>query len=135
MFASWGSLAHITIAEPGALIGFLGPKVYELLEGKPFPPNVQTAENLADRGIIDAVVLPDELPLLVDRALGLLVDPPTPQTRELRTGEVAARAIGVGVDPDHPRPGIAPAYARCCATAATRPCACRAPRRASATAP
>ncbi|MCW2789072.1 MAG: acetyl-CoA carboxyl transferase [Aeromicrobium sp.] len=88
VFASWGSLAHITIAEPGALIGFLGPKVYELLEGKPFPPNVQTAENLAERGIIDAVVLPDELPLLVDRTLGLLVDPPTRQTRELRTAEV-----------------------------------------------
>ncbi|MEO6604797.1 MAG: carboxyl transferase domain-containing protein [Aeromicrobium sp.] len=88
VFASWGSLAHVTIAEPGALIGFLGPKVYELLEGKPFPPNVQTAENLAERGIIDAVVLPDELPMLVDRALGILVDAPTPQTRERRTGEV-----------------------------------------------
>jgi len=88
VFASWGSLAHITIAEPGALIGFLGPKVYELLEGKPFPPNIQTAENLADRGIIDAVVLPDELPLLIDRALGLLVDAPTGQTRKRRTGEV-----------------------------------------------
>jgi acetyl-CoA carboxylase alpha subunit len=88
VFASWGSLAHITIAEPGALIGFLGPKVYELLEGRPFPPGVQTAENLADRGIIDAVVLPDELPLLVDRALGLLVDPPAAQTRARRTSEV-----------------------------------------------
>lgn len=91
VFASWGSLAHITIAEPGALIGFLGPKVYELLEGRPFPSGVQTAENLADRGIIDAVVLPDELPLMVDRALGLLVDPPTRQTRELRTSEVRPR--------------------------------------------
>ncbi|MRJ75189.1 acetyl-CoA carboxyl transferase [Aeromicrobium sp. SMF47] len=88
VFASWGSLAHITIAEPGALIGFLGPKVYEIMEGKPFPPGVQVAENLADRGIIDAVVLPDELPLLVDRALSLLVDPPTRRTRELRTAEV-----------------------------------------------
>ncbi|VXB57105.1 carboxyl transferase domain-containing protein [Aeromicrobium sp. 9AM] len=91
VFASWGSLAHVTVAEPGALIGFLGPKVYELMEGRPFPPNVQTAENLADRGIIDAVVLPDELPLLVDRALSLLIDPPTPQTRELRTGEVTRK--------------------------------------------
>ena len=91
VFASWGSLAHVTVAEPGALIGFLGPKVYELMEGRPFPPNVQTAENLADRGIIDAVVLPDELPLLVDRALSLLIDPPKPQTRELRTGEVTRK--------------------------------------------
>ena len=89
VFASWGSLAHVTVAEPGALIGFLGPKVYELLEGKPFPSGVQTAENLADRGIIDAVVLPDELPLMIDRALGLLVDPPTASTRDRRTGETA----------------------------------------------
>lgn len=104
VFASWGSLAHITIAEPGALIGFLGPKVYEIMEGRPFPPNVQTAENLADRGIIDAVVLPDELPLLVDRALGLLVDPPSEQTRELRTAEVrrersAWESIGITRSP------------------------------------
>lgn len=88
VFASWGSLGHITIAEPGALIGFLGPKVYELMEGKPFPPNVQTSDNLANRGIIDAVVLPDELPLLVDRALSILVDPPTEQTRARRTAHV-----------------------------------------------
>lgn len=86
VFASWGSLGHITLAEPGALIGFLGPKVYELLEGKPFPPDVQTAENLAHRGIIDAVALPQELPLLVDRALSILVDPPSEQTRPRRAG-------------------------------------------------
>ena len=28
VFASWGSLGHVTVAEPGALIGFLGPRVY-----------------------------------------------------------------------------------------------------------
>ena len=31
--ASWGSLGHITLAEPRALIGFLGPKVYAALHG------------------------------------------------------------------------------------------------------
>ncbi|HOW95725.1 MAG TPA: carboxyl transferase domain-containing protein, partial [Mycolicibacterium fallax] len=46
VFASWGSLGHITVAEPGALIGFLGPRVYEQLYGHPFPAGVQTAENL-----------------------------------------------------------------------------------------
>ncbi|MCW2831503.1 MAG: acetyl-CoA carboxyl transferase [Aeromicrobium sp.] len=109
VFASWGSLAHITIAEPGALIGFLGPKVYEILEGRPFPPGVQTAENLADRGIIDAVVLPDELPLLVDRTLGLLVDPPTRQTRELRTAEVHRRRStweSIQITRGSQRPGV-----------------------------
>ncbi|WFR72130.1 carboxyl transferase domain-containing protein [Prescottella defluvii] len=33
VFASWGSLGHVTIAEPGALVGFLGPRVYQALYG------------------------------------------------------------------------------------------------------
>ena len=75
VYASWGSLGHITVAEPGALVGFLGPKVYEGLHGEPFPDGVQTAENLAAKGVIDAVVPAEELPELVDRALAVLVDP------------------------------------------------------------
>lgn len=86
VFASWGSLGHVTVAESGALVGFLGPKVYELLEGRPFPAGVQVSENLAERGIIDEVVLHDELPMVVDRALGILVDAPTESTRERRPG-------------------------------------------------
>lgn len=84
VFASWGSLGHITVAEPGALVGFLGPKVYELLQGRPFPPGVQVSENLARRGIVDSVVLHEELPTIVDRALGLLVDPVSEATRPRR---------------------------------------------------
>jgi acetyl-CoA carboxylase carboxyl transferase subunit beta len=86
VFASWGSLGHITVAEPGALVGFLGPKVYELLEGRPFPPGVQVSENLESRGIVDSVVLHEELPTIVDRALGLLVDPVSEPSRERRDG-------------------------------------------------
>ena len=56
VMATWGSYADITAAEPGALLGFLGPRVYEALYDQPFPPGVQTAENLADVGIIDDVV-------------------------------------------------------------------------------
>ena len=59
--ASWGSLGHVTVAEPGALVGFLGPRVYEALYGGPFPEGVQTAENLFAHGIIDGVVAPEEL--------------------------------------------------------------------------
>lgn len=54
--ASWGSLGHLTFAQPGALLGFLGPRVYEALHGEPFPRDVQTAENLARHGLVDAVV-------------------------------------------------------------------------------
>ena len=56
VYASWGSLGHVTVAEPGALVGFLGPKVFEALEGHPFPEGVQRAENLAEKGVIDSVV-------------------------------------------------------------------------------
>ncbi len=72
VFASWGSLGHVTVAEPGALIGFLGPRVYEALYGRQFPPGVQVAENLFDRGLVDAVVGPEEIVDVVDRALNVL---------------------------------------------------------------
>jgi acetyl-CoA carboxylase carboxyl transferase subunit beta len=88
VFASWGSLAHVTVAEPGALVGFLGPKVYEALNGRAFPPGIQTAEHLAEHGIIDAVAPPEELPTLVELALGVLVDPPEPAALPRRRGIV-----------------------------------------------
>ncbi|GEP39471.1 acetyl-CoA carboxylase [Nocardioides psychrotolerans] len=84
VYASWGSLGHVTVAEPGALVGFLGPKVFQALNGEAFPEGVQTAENLAAKGVIDAVVSAEDLPQLVDRALGVLVDPPTVATLPLR---------------------------------------------------
>ena len=61
VLASWGSLGHVTVAEPGALIGFLGPRVYAALYGAEFPPGVQTAENLHEHGLVDAVVAPDAI--------------------------------------------------------------------------
>jgi len=84
VFASWGSLGHVTVAEPGAVIGFLGPRVVEALRGAPLPPEVQTAEHLAQHGIIDAVVGADDLAALVDRTLSILVDPPTPPSLPVR---------------------------------------------------
>ncbi|WP_028474266.1 carboxyl transferase domain-containing protein [Nocardioides alkalitolerans] len=73
VMASWGSLGHITVAEPGALVGFLGPRVYEALYGREFPAGVQTSENLYARGIIDAVLPPEDLVDIVDRALAILL--------------------------------------------------------------
>lgn len=56
VMATWGSYADVTAAEPGALLGFLGPRVYEALYDDPFPTGVQVAENLARVGIIDEVI-------------------------------------------------------------------------------
>ncbi|UBH07115.1 acetyl-CoA carboxylase [Leucobacter sp. Psy1] len=74
--ASFGSLGQVTVAEPGALVGFLGPRVYEALYGEKFPDGVQQAENLARNGIIDGVLPPEELQGVVRRVLDLL-DRPT----------------------------------------------------------
>lgn len=75
VMASWGSLGHVTVAEPGALVGFLGPRVYEALYGREFPEGIQTSENLYARGIVDAVLPPEDLPDIVDRALNILTAP------------------------------------------------------------
>ncbi|MDN4160904.1 carboxyl transferase domain-containing protein [Nocardioides abyssi] len=75
VMASWGSLGHVTVGEPGALLGFLGPRVYEALYGKTFPEGVQTAENLYSRGIIDAVVAPEDIAEILDRALTVILSP------------------------------------------------------------
>jgi acetyl-CoA carboxylase carboxyl transferase subunit beta len=72
VFASWASVGHLTLAQPGALIGFLGPRVYEALAGHAFPEGIQTAENLAAHGLIDAVIAPDRLGGLVARVLDAL---------------------------------------------------------------
>ena len=77
VFASWGSLGHVTTSQPGALVGFLGPKVFQALHDQAFPRDVQTAENLAAKGVIDAVVDDGDLRELIDHALATLVDPPT----------------------------------------------------------
>jgi acetyl-CoA carboxylase carboxyl transferase beta subunit len=77
VLASWGSLGHLTAAEPGALIGFLGPRVYEQLYGEAFPAGVQQAENLAAHGLIDAVVAPEQLRRIAADVLDVLTAPQT----------------------------------------------------------
>jgi acetyl-CoA carboxylase beta subunit len=88
VMASWGSLGHITVAEPGALVGFLGPRVFEALYGRPFPTGVQTSENLYAHGLIDGVVPHEELHDILDRALRVLLatpasDVPDPAEEEI----------------------------------------------------
>ncbi|WP_111551955.1 carboxyl transferase domain-containing protein [Kitasatospora sp. SolWspMP-SS2h] len=75
VFASWGTLGHLVLAEPGARLGFLGPRVYEELRGEPLPPAVQRAETLAAHGRLDAIVPPERLRVFLSRALTVLTAP------------------------------------------------------------
>lgn len=69
VLASWGSLGTVSWALPGALIGFGGPRVVELMTGTALPPGVQVAEHLLAHGQLDDVILPSELRERAARAL------------------------------------------------------------------
>ncbi|MBB0970589.1 acetyl-CoA carboxyl transferase [Dietzia aerolata] len=106
VFASWGSLGHVSVAEPGALIGFLGPRVYEALYDTPFPEGVQVSENLARRGMIDGVLPPEGVRDLTARALQVLCqDPPAENEPGPHTEHTPA-----GAEPDAEEPERADAW-------------------------
>lgn len=54
--ASFASLGDIILAEPGALIGFAGPRVIQQTIGQTLPEGFQRAEYLEEHGFVDAVV-------------------------------------------------------------------------------
>jgi len=56
VMASFSSLGDVIIAEPGALIGFAGPRVIEQTIRQKLPANFQTSEFLIEHGLIDMVV-------------------------------------------------------------------------------
>ena len=97
VLASWASLGDVTLAEPGALIGFLGPRVYQALHHAPFPDGVQTAENLYAHGLVDAVVSSDGLGGLIAGLLTAIAPEgrpaPRPGTAGPRAGPAAADGL------------------------------------------
>lgn len=69
--ASFGSLGDITLAEPGALIGFAGPRVIEQTIGQKLPEGFQRAEFQEAHGFVDQVVPRRELRETLSRLLTL----------------------------------------------------------------
>jgi acetyl-CoA carboxylase carboxyl transferase subunit beta len=60
--ASYATVADVVMAEPGALIGFAGPRVIEQITRQKLPEGFQTAEFLLEHGMIDLIVPRAELP-------------------------------------------------------------------------
>jgi acetyl-CoA carboxylase carboxyl transferase subunit beta len=56
VMASYASVGDLILAEPGAMIGFAGPRVIKDTTQAELPPGFQTAEFLLDHGLIDAIV-------------------------------------------------------------------------------
>jgi len=67
--ASFAMLGDLNIAEPGALIGFAGPRVIEQTIRQKLPPGFQRSEFLLQHGMLDAVVPRKELRPYIARAL------------------------------------------------------------------
>ncbi|AEH08294.1 MULTISPECIES: carboxyl transferase domain-containing protein [Protofrankia] len=101
VLASWASLGHVTFAEPGALVGFLGPRVVEALTGTPLGPDAQNPETLRLAGLVDALVAPEELRESVQRVLNVVaggspVPPPEHggAAEPMAAPEISGAAIG-----------------------------------------
>ncbi|HEX9694755.1 MAG TPA: carboxyl transferase domain-containing protein [Actinomycetota bacterium] len=61
VYASFASLADVVWAEPGATVGFAGPRVAEAVTGRPLPDGSHTAAFAVEHGLIDAEVTPEAL--------------------------------------------------------------------------
>ena len=73
--ASFASIGDITLAEPGAIIGFAGARVIEETIREKLPEGFQRAEYLHEHGMVDQVVPRGELYAAVARILSLLREP------------------------------------------------------------
>jgi acetyl-CoA carboxylase carboxyl transferase subunit beta len=77
--ASYAMLGDVHIAEPGALIGFAGPRVIEQTIREKLPEGFQRAEYLMEHGMVDMVVSRLELKATIARLLKILMKVPAPQ--------------------------------------------------------
>jgi acetyl-CoA carboxylase carboxyl transferase subunit beta len=70
--ASYAMLGDVNIAEPGALIGFAGPRVIRQTIGKDLPPGFQRSEFLLEKGFVDMVVHRKDMRTTVSQMIDLL---------------------------------------------------------------
>lgn len=74
--ASYAMQGDVNIAEPGAVIGFAGPRVIKQTIGQDLPEGFQTAEFLLDHGMVDLVVSRLELGAVTARLIRLMLKQP-----------------------------------------------------------
>ncbi len=70
--ASYAMLGDVNVAEPGALIGFAGPRVIKQTIGKDLPPGFQRSEFLLEHGFVDMIVHRKDLKSTVSQLMTFL---------------------------------------------------------------
>jgi acetyl-CoA carboxylase carboxyl transferase subunit beta len=71
--ASYAMLGDVHLAEPGALIGFAGPRVIEQTIRETLPPGFQRSEYLVEKGMVDRVTPRKDLPAVLGSILTTLM--------------------------------------------------------------
>src|SRR6266700_1090322 len=79
--ASFAMLGDLNIAEPGALIGFAGPRVIEQTIRQKLPQGFQRSEFLLEHGMLDAVVHRKQMKCYISRALDFMDRSPRPKAQ------------------------------------------------------
>ena len=74
--ASFAMLGDVNISEPGALIGFAGPRVVKDTTGKDLPKGFQTAEFVLDHGFLDFITHRKDLKKKINLYLDLILNNP-----------------------------------------------------------
>jgi acetyl-CoA carboxylase carboxyl transferase subunit beta len=90
--ASYAMLGDVHIAEPGALIGFAGPRVIEQTIREKLPEGFQRAEYLKEHGMVDMVVHRHQLRATLAELSRILVKEPHAPVRELPRTSLPAPA-------------------------------------------
>jgi acetyl-CoA carboxylase carboxyl transferase subunit beta len=82
--ASYAALGDVIISEPGAMIGFAGPRVIQQTINQELPAGFQRAEFVLDHGMIDMIVSRRDMRERVGQILDLLMEPRRPMARRPR---------------------------------------------------
>ena len=136
VYASWGSLGHVTVAEPGALVGFLGPKVYAGLNGAAVPDRASRSRRTSPPPVSSTGSWPPRTcpPWSTAPSRCWSTGPARAGCRCARSRPVGDHA-GLGLASSGPVVRTGWACATCSPTAPPARCSCAAPTRASATRP
>ncbi len=102
--ASLAMLGDVNVAEPGALIGFAGPRVIEQTVRETLPEGFQRAEFLVEKGAIDMIIDRREMRERIGSLLAMLTHRPSPGARVSAVPETGTSDPGAP-EPGAPQPG------------------------------
>lgn len=104
VYASFANLADVILAEPGALIGFAGPRVVEILTRQKLPDDSHRAEFLWEHGMVDGIVRRPDLRETLAKLLGLIRPHAPLAPYDAPSSQKHTRPVGQGDDGASPAP-------------------------------